>query len=153
MTGQPNFDTPSTPWWEAPESYQRLVASMQDYGIFMLDADGIIRTWNPGAERVAGFEPAEVIGKHFSMFYPQELRDAGVPARELESATLQGRYEDEGRRLRKDGSSYLANVVITAMRDDKGQLLGFSKVTNDVSERAAREEEVRKAGVYARSLI
>ena len=100
-------------------------------------------TWNEGAQQIKGYEPSEIIGKHFSVFYPPERVAEGFPEYELRSAAATGRFEDEGWRLRKDGSRFWASVVITALRDDVGKLIGFAKVTRDLTERRAAEEELR----------
>jgi PAS domain S-box-containing protein len=117
------------------ERFRILVDAVRDYAIFMLDTDGRVRTWNQGAERIKGYQAAEIIGEHFSRFYPEEDLQAGKPQMELETAIRDGRVEDEGWRVRKDGSKFWATVVITAMRDDAGNLMGFSKVTKDNTER------------------
>jgi PAS domain S-box-containing protein len=126
---------------ETGELHRLLVERVLDYAIFALDPRGYILTWNSGAERLKGYRPEEAIGKHFSIFYPQADLAAGKPARELEVATELGRVEDEGWRLRKDGTRFWANVLITALRDDNGELLGFAKVTRDLSERRAAQEQ------------
>ena len=123
------------------QSFRLLVESVKDYGIFMLDPTGRIATWNAGAARIKGYRADEIIGKHFSQFYPPEDLARGKPAYELEVAGKVGRFEDEGWRLRKDGSRFWANVVITAMRDREGTLVGFGKVTRDLTERRRAEEE------------
>jgi PAS domain S-box-containing protein len=148
-------DTMSRPaqWWSDDSSYRRLVDGVLDYGILLLDADGIVRSWNPGAERMKGYTADEIIGKHFSTFYPVDEREAGYPERELEEARRNGRFEDEGWRVRKDGTRLWANVVITALRDDDGLVFGFSKVTRDLTDREAQQNIVRKAERYARSLL
>ena len=110
-----------------------LVAETTDYAILMLDVEGNVTTWNPGAERFKGYQAEEIIGRHFSVFYPPEDAAAGKPGRELEVAAAEGRLEDEGWRVRKDGSRFWANVVITALRDPGGQLRGFGKVTRDLT--------------------
>jgi PAS domain S-box-containing protein len=114
---------------------------VKDYAIFMLDAHGFVRTWNHGAERIKGYKADEIVGSHFSRFYPEADIRAGKPERELAIAAAEGRYEDEGFRVRKDGSTFWANVVITALRDPDGTLRGFAKVTRDVSERVQAERE------------
>lgn len=124
-----------------------LVNTIQEYAIFLLDANGVIATWSPGAERLKGYSPDEIIGKHFSTFYPQKDKDARKPEIELEIAKRDGHVEDEGWRIRKDGSKFWANVVITALRDDNGDLVGFAKVTRDLSERRKHEQELRKANL------
>jgi PAS domain S-box-containing protein len=114
--------------------FQMFVHAVQDYAILMLDPQGNIATWNLGAERLKGYEANEIIGKHFSIFYPASEQDE-KPKYELEVAAREGRFEDEGWRLRKDGSRFWANVVITAIRDDAGRLVGFGKVTRDLTDR------------------
>jgi PAS domain S-box-containing protein len=122
-----------------PTSLHRvLVESVRDYAIFALDSTGHIMTWNPGAQRFKGYAAEEIIGKHFSVFYPVE--DRHKPPKELEIAEREGRFEEEGWRVRKDGTRFWANVVITALRDDQGRLVGFGKVTRDLTERIAAQE-------------
>ncbi len=123
------------------ELFRRLVESVRDYAIFMLDPTGCIATWNIGAERIKGYSANEIIGKHFSTFYPDEDVRAGKCEYELEEATREGRFEDEGWRVRKDGGRFWANVVISAVRDEQRQLLGFSKVTRDLSVMKRGQEE------------
>jgi PAS domain S-box-containing protein len=113
---------------------------VKDYGIFMLDARGYIRSWNEGAERINGYTADEIMGQHFSRFYPSEDVAAGKPARELETAIAEGRFEEEGWRIRKDGGVFWSNVVITPLRTERGDLLGFVKVTRDLTERRAAQE-------------
>lgn len=120
--------------------YQLLVESVRDYAIFMLDTSGYIASWNRGAERIKGYTANEIIGRHFSAFYPEEDIIAGKPAWELEIAARDGRFEDEGIRIRKDGTTFWANVVLTAVRDEDGTLVGFAKVTRDLTERRAAQE-------------
>jgi PAS domain S-box-containing protein len=115
--------------------FRLLVAQVQDYAIFMLDPNGIVVSWNAGAERIKGYKASEIIGDHFSRFYPEEAIRSGWPKTELELATRQGRFEDEGWRLRKDGTRFWANVVLTALRDETGRLRGFAKITRDLTER------------------
>jgi PAS domain S-box-containing protein len=123
--------------------YKLLVDTVSDYAIFALDPDGNIVTWNAGAERIKGYAPSEIIGRNFSTFYPLEDRIARKPERELEIVRRDGRIEDEGWRVRKDGSRFWANVVITALRDPNGTLVGFAKVTRDVTERRAAAQALR----------
>ncbi len=120
--------------------YQLLVESVRDYAIFMLDPSGYIASWNRGAERIKGYTANQIIGRHFSVFYPEEDIIAGKPAFELEVAARDGRFEDEGIRIRKDGTTLWANVVLTAVRDNDGSLVGFAKVTRDLTERRAAQE-------------
>jgi PAS domain S-box-containing protein len=120
---------------EDADLYRLLVDSVRDYAIFLLDPTGHVASWNEGARRIKGYEPAEIIGKHFSAFYPPERVAERFPEYELEVAAREGRFEDEGWRVRKDGTTFWANVVITALRDDTGKLVGFAKVTRDLTER------------------
>lgn len=137
------------------ERFQTFVHAVQDYALFMLDPQGNITTWNLGAERIKGYQASEIIGKHFSCFYPLDVRDE-KPMYELEVAAREGRFEDEGWRLRKDGSRFWADVVITALRDDGGRLLGFGKVTRDLTDRMlarkALEESQEKLSQSEKSL-
>jgi PAS domain S-box-containing protein len=147
-TAEPNVfpETGSLPSREggpAPQTtelYRLLVEGVSDYAIFALDPTGHIVTWNPGAERLKGWKAHEIIGRHFSTFYPEEDIRAGKPPWELEVAIREGRLEDEGWRLRNDGSRFWANVVITALRDDHGTLIGFAKITRDLTERMEAQE-------------
>jgi PAS domain S-box-containing protein len=124
-----------------------------DYAIFLLGTDGRVETWNQGAERIKGYKAHEIIGKHFSVFYPREAAESRWPERELEIATKEGRFTDEGLRVRKDGSTFWANVVITALRDDTGVLRGFSKVTRDLTERRVLEERGRQLNKELRARV
>src|SRR5689334_12469817 len=117
-----------------------LIESVQDYAIFMLDPAGNVATWNTGAQRIKGYRADEIIGSHFSRFYPAEDIRAGKCEYELATAAQTGRFEDEGWRLRKDGTRFWANVVISAVRGPAGTLLGFAKVTRDLTERKQIEE-------------
>jgi PAS domain S-box-containing protein len=121
-----------------------LVDQITDYAIFLLTTTGEIATWNPGAQRIKGFRPDEIIGKHFRTLYPAEDQIAQKPEYELRVAAQTGRFEDEGWRIKADGSRFWANVIITALRAPEGHLLGFGKVTRDLTERMQREEELRK---------
>ena len=123
---------------ESEERFRLMVQSVKDYAIFMLDPNGFITTWNAGAERIKGYSADEIIGQHFSIFYP-EAEKAEKPARELELAIETGVYEEEGWRIRKDGSHFFASVVITPVRTESGKLKGFAKVTRDLTERRAAQ--------------
>lgn len=125
------------------QRYRTLVDSVTDYGIFYLSPEGFVSSWNKGAEKLKGYRPEEIIGRHFSVFYPEELLKQDFPAYELEVAKKEGRFENEGWRVRKDGSKFWANVIITAMRDEQGELIGFSKITRDLTEHKRVEEELR----------
>jgi len=126
------------------EQLRLLVHGTAEYAIFLLDPKGQVVTWNSGAERLKGYKAAEIIGQHFSRLYPRDAIDRGWPAHELEVAQAEGRFEDEGWRVRKDGSQFWANVVITALRDEQGSLRGFSKITRDMTERKRAEENARR---------
>ncbi|MDQ3927718.1 MAG: PAS domain S-box protein, partial [Chloroflexota bacterium] len=124
------------------EHFRLLVEGVRDYAIFMLDPEGLITSWNTGAQRIKGYSSDEVLGKHFSIFYTPEDLQIGKPQRGLQIATSEGRFEAEGWRVRKDGSRFWANVIITPIIDD-GQLRGFAKVTRDLTERKRAEQELR----------
>jgi PAS domain S-box-containing protein len=138
---------------ETGDLYRLLVESVDDYAIFALDPNGDILSWNAGAQRIKGYTADEAIGKHFSIFYPPEKIKAGFPQFELREAARVGRFEDEGWRIRKDGSRFWANVVITALRDPGGNLVGYAKVTRDLSQRRLAEEALRESEERFRLLI
>ena len=129
---------------QSEERFRWLVNAVQDYAIFMLDTDGVISSWNPGAQKIKGWAAPEIVGRHFSIFYPQQDIEASKPQRELEIAARDGRMEDEGWRVRKDGSRFWASVVISAIRNDSGKLVGFGKVTRDFTDRIRANEMLRK---------
>jgi PAS domain S-box-containing protein len=131
----PSGANPSLPDIAIEDRYQLLIEAVRDYAIFMIDTNGLVASWNSGAQRIKGYSPEEIIGKHFGVFYTSDDIAAGKPARELHTAAATGRIEDEGWRVRRDGSRFWANVVITAVRDASGSLLGFAKVTRDMTER------------------
>ena len=126
------------------ESLRLLIDSTTDYAIFMLDPQGHVASWNQGAERIKGYRAEEIIGKHFSVFYPEEVARSGWPEEELQRAAAAGRFEDEGWRIRKDGSRFWANVIISPLRGPDGKLRGFAKVTRDVSQRKKNEERIEQ---------
>ncbi len=128
---------------QAQERFRLVVEGVRDYAIFMLDQEGRVSTWSPGAEHLNGYAAGEIVGRHFSVFYPRADAEAGKPARELAIAAESGRYEEEGWRARKDGSRFWASVVITAIRDHTGKLLGFAKITRDVTERKRQDDRLR----------
>ncbi|WP_394829027.1 ATP-binding protein [Pendulispora albinea] len=128
-----------------PATFRLLIESIQDYAIFMLDPHGIVATWNEGAHRIIGYEASMIIGQHFSRFYPPEDAGTGKWERELAEAARRGRFEEEGWRMCKNGSRFWANVILTPLRDESGQLLGFAKLVRDLTERRKNEEERRRA--------
>lgn len=125
---------------ESERHFRLLVNGVIDYAIYMLDPNGVVTNWNLGAQRIKGYRPEDIIGQHFQQFYTGEDREAGLPAKALAAAATEGRFEDEGWRVRKDGSRFWANVVIDAIRDEKGNPIGFAKITRDVTERRRNEE-------------
>ncbi len=133
--------------------FQRLVEQVRDYAVFVLDPEGRVATWNTGAKLIKGYDGDEIIGRHFSTFYPEAAVKAGFPEHELRMATREGRFEDEGWRVRKDGSRFWASVIITALRDDNGGLLGFSKITRDLTSRRMAEESLRQSEERFRLLV
>jgi PAS domain S-box-containing protein len=137
------IDRPRTGAVEHAELLRLLVETVWDYAIFVLDPDGNVLTWNPGAQAMKGYSRDEIVGKHFSKFYLPEAIQSGWPERELMLAQKEGRFADEGWRVRKDGSSFWASVVITALRTTDGKLSGFAKVTQDMTERRRTEERVQ----------
>ncbi|MGH7791879.1 MAG: PAS domain S-box protein, partial [Thermodesulfobacteriota bacterium] len=130
---------------DSEERLRLLIEGVKDYAIFRLDTEGNITTWNMGAERIKGYQAEEIIGKHFAIFYPKEGKESGKPQHGLKVAAGKGRFEDEGWRIRKDGTQFWANIVITPLRDKTGQLSGFVKVTRDITERKQAEEMLNKA--------
>jgi PAS domain S-box-containing protein len=130
---------------QSEERFRSLVEQVTDYGIFMLDEKGRIISWNEGAKRINGYEEKEIVGKYFSIFYPEEDVLNGKPAYELKVARTEGKYEEEGWRIRKDGSVFWSNVVITSIYDSRGILIGFSKVTRDLTERKEAEKALRES--------
>jgi PAS domain S-box-containing protein len=135
------------------DPYRLLVHGVQDYAVFLLDREGYVVSWNRGAERLKGYAAHEIIGKHFSVFYPQEALERRWPQQELKICREVGRLEDEGWRLRKDGSRFWADVIITALHDEIGELRGFSKVTRDLTERRTQQEALRQSEERFRLLV
>jgi PAS domain S-box-containing protein len=135
------------------ERYRLLVDSITDYAIYMLDTDGHIASWNAGAQRFKGYEAWEILGEHFSSFYTDEDRTAGLPERALRTAATEGRFENEGWRVRKDGSRFWAHVIVDPIRDQTGQLLGFAKVTRDLTERKNAEAELKRSNDQFQLLV
>jgi PAS domain S-box-containing protein len=135
------------------ERFRLLVDSVEDYAIVLLDPAGNVVTWNVGAERIKGYREADIVGRHCSLFYPEPVRRAGKCEYELGTAARQGRFEDEGWRVRSDGTLFWANVVITALRDSQGKHIGFAQVTRDLSERRRAEEALRQSEERFRLLV
>ncbi|UFP97425.1 hybrid sensor histidine kinase/response regulator [Pseudomonas fitomaticsae] len=129
---------------QSEQQFRLLVQGVTDYAIYMLSPEGRVTSWNPGAQRIKGYKPDEVIGKHFSMFYTPEDREIGEPQRALETAVREGRFENKSWRLRKDGTRFLAHVVVDAIRGDTGTLLGFAKITRDVTEATQAQQALEK---------
>jgi len=127
------------------QQFRLLVQGVTDYAIYMLDRDGKVSSWNSGAQRIKGYAPEEIIGEHFSRFYTEEDRAAGLPRNSLEVATRDGRFEREGWRVRKDGTRFMAHVIIDAIRDETGEVVGFAKVTRDVTERMRVQQSLEQA--------
>jgi len=132
---------------ESEQRFRLLVNGVTDYALFMLSPEGTVTNWNPGAERIKGYRQDEIVGSHFSRFYTPEDRESGVPRRALETAASAGRFEAEGWRVRKDGSRFWAHVVIDAIRSDAGELLGFAKITRDLTEKKKADEALEKANI------
>jgi PAS domain S-box-containing protein len=128
---------------QSEERFHRLIDAVTDYAIFMLDSSGHVATWNPGAKKAKGYDADEIVGRHFSVFYTVEDRESGKPDRVLETVRRDGRFEEEGWRVRKNGSRFWANIVITALRNERGDIVGFAKVTKDLTARRAAEENER----------
>jgi PAS domain S-box-containing protein len=140
---------------QSQEQFRLLVLGVTDYAIYMLDPTGHVSNWNPGAERIKGYRRDEIVGQHFSRFYTEEDRAAGAPEAALATAAREGRFEKEGWRLRKDGSRFWAHVVIDAIRDEQGEVIGFAKVTRDITERLEGQkalEEAREALFQAQKM-
>ncbi|CAN7235883.1 PAS domain S-box protein [Brevundimonas sp. LjRoot202] len=135
------------------DRYRLLVDAITDYAIYMLDGDGFVTSWNAGAQRFKGYAPAEILGEHFSRFYTDEDRAAGTPARALRTAAEEGRFEQEGWRVRKDGAQFWAHVVIDPVRSPSGELVGFAKITRDLTERKKAEETLRRSEQQFKLLI
>jgi len=138
---------------ETPETFRLLVEGIQDFAIFMLDGSGRVATWNTGAERIKGYRAEEIIGQHFSRFYPPEAIAEGKPARLLALAARDGRVEDEGWRVRKDGSRFWADVIITALRDSESAVVGFAKVTRDLTRRKEAQDALHRSEQTFRILV
>lgn len=135
------------------EMFRLLVESVSEYAIYLLDSEGRVASWNPGAERTMGYRADEIIGKHFRLFFTDEAVEGGSPDRSLSQAKLEGHHEEEALRVRKDGSRFWAHVVTTALRDERGRLHGFAKVTRDITDRSQAEEVLRDSELRHRQLF
>ncbi|MGB6560168.1 MAG: PAS domain S-box protein, partial [Pseudolabrys sp.] len=135
--------------WRSEAQFRVLVQGVTDYAICMLDKEGRVNSWNAGAQRIKGYHPYEIIGRHFSQFYTEEDREAAMPRKALETAAREGRFEREAERVRKDGSRFWAHIIIDAIRDDEGELIGFAKITRDITERKEAQEKVEKAREFS----
>ncbi|EJM63129.1 PAS domain S-box [Pseudomonas sp. GM50] len=133
--------------------FRLLIDAVVDYAIYMIDPDGIITSWNAGAKRFKGYEEAEILGQHFSRFYTEEDRKAGLPQRALDTAIHEGRFEGEGWRVRKDGTHFWSHVIIDPIRDPSGKLLGFAKITRDLTDRKMAEETLKQSEQQFRLLV
>src|SRR5579863_829572 len=131
------------------QQYHLMIDEVEDYAILMLDRDGVIRNWNKGAQKIKGYTEEEAVGMHFRMFYPCEDREAGLPEQLIGKAISEGKAIHEGWRIRKDGTTFWGSVVITALHDPRGEVIGFSKVTRDLTERKRSEDRLRQ---YSRQL-
>ncbi|WP_245161571.1 hybrid sensor histidine kinase/response regulator [Brevundimonas alba] len=135
------------------DRYRLLVDAITDYAIYMLDTDGRVTSWNAGAQRFKGYEPSEILGEHFSRFYTDRDREVGTPARALRVAAEEGRFEQEGWRVRKDGTEFWAHVIIDPVRSPTGELVGYAKITRDLTERKLAEESLRRSQEQFRLLV
>src|SRR5947208_4704485 len=149
----PTREQPAGPQSPATvDTFRILVEGVRDYAIFMLDGAGRVLTWNAGAQRLKGYRAEDIIGKHFSCFYPADAVEAGKPARLLALAARDGRVEDEGWRVRQDGSRFWADVIITALRDPDGSVIGFAKVTRDMTDRRRADQALPESEEQLRKL-
>ena len=137
------------PLWSGEDQYHKMVEEVEDYAILMLDSRGIIRNWNKGAERIKGYTEEEIVGRHFRIFYTKEDREAGLPEKLVNEAVTNGKAVHEGWRVRKDGTTFWGSIVITALHNEDGRVIGFSKVTRDLTERKMTEDKLVR---YARQL-
>ena len=148
MADQPQFDA-----HVSEQRFQLLINAVTDYAIYMLEPTGHVATWNSGAKRFKGYEAPEIIGRHFSAFFTDEDREAGLPAHILRTAREEGRFESEGWRVRKDGSRFWAQVVVDPILGDDGALIGFAKITRDVTERREAERALFESEQRFRMLV
>src|SRR5690348_7774187 len=135
------------------DPFRLLVQSIVDYAIYMLSPEGFVTSWNAGAERIKGFQTEEIVGQHFSKFYTEEDRKAGMPAKVLETARREGKFEGEGWRVRKDGSRFWASVVVDRINGEDGELVGFAKITRDMTEKRAAQQALLETERRFRILV
>jgi PAS domain S-box-containing protein len=138
---------------DSEEHFRNLVEGVKDYAILMLDPQGCVTSWTDAAARIIGYSGAEILGANFACFYTASDKERGRPAEVLQAAAQNGRFEEQGWRVRKDGSRFWAEVLITAMRDEAGQLRGFSKITRDITERKESDEKIRLSEEKFRALL
>ncbi|HXD44393.1 MAG TPA: PAS domain S-box protein, partial [Pseudolabrys sp.] len=135
------------------ERYRLLVEAITDYAIYMIDAAGIVSSWNSGAERFKGYKAGEIIGRHFSQFYTDEDKARGLPSYALETAAREGKFESEGWRVRKDGTRFWASVIVDPIRSPAGDIVGFAKITRDLTDRKAAEDALRRSEEQFKLLV
>lgn len=153
MDGYANSPDDTPDRHRAEDRFQLLFDAVKDYAIYLLDADGHVATWNTGARRFKGYAEEQIIGRHFSVFYTDEDRAIGLPGKALSTASTEGRFESEGWRLRKDGTRFWTHVVIDPVYDTAGGVIGYAKITRDISDKKAIDEELLASEQRFRLLV